>query len=110
MYYISTLYILISKYRSKFYTLIISLNIPKMKMYGMIRQHVLKRLFDVDLNTGVLEVLACPVVCLGHKMYKKITAVCDIQLIIKLNVLPDKTCSLWRICTVSSCQTWYSNI
>lgn len=63
-------------------------------MYGMIRQHVLKRLFDMDLNTGVLEVLACPVVCLGHKMYKN---VCDIQLIIKLNVLPDKTCSLWRI-------------
>lgn len=76
-------------------------------MYGMIRQHVLKRLFDMDLNTGVLEVLACPVVCLGHKMYKN---VCDIQLIIKLNVLPDKTCSLWRICTVGSWQTWYSNI
>lgn len=107
MYYISTLYIMISKNRSKFYTLIISLNIPKMKMHGMIRQHVLKRLFDVDLNTDVLEVLACPVVCLGHKMYKNVR---DIQLIIKLNVLPDKTCSLWRICTVGSCQTWYSNI
>lgn len=40
-------------------------------MYGMIRQHVLNRLFDMDLNKDVLEVLACPVVCLGHKMYKK---------------------------------------
>lgn len=58
MYYFSTLYTLISKYRSTFYTLQISLNIPKMKMYGMIRQHVLKRLFDADWNTDVLEVLA----------------------------------------------------
>lgn len=110
MYYFSTLYTLISKYRSTFYTLQISLNIPKMKMYGMIRQHVLKRLFDADWNTDVLEVLAALWCALDTKRVKKNTTVRNIQLKIKLNVLPDKTCSLWRISTVSSCQTWYSNI
>ena len=75
----------------------------------MIRQHMLKRLFDTDMNTGVLEILACLWCALDTKSMKN-TAVRDIQLVLELNVLPSKLCSMWRICLVSSCHTWYSDI